>query len=36
VRCSPHLYGVLALDAVLWVKPLPLGTDGRHVFQAVR
>jgi uncharacterized protein (DUF952 family) len=28
----PHLYGVLALDAVLWVKPLPLGTDGRHVF----
>ena len=28
----PHLYGVLALDAVLWVKPLPLGADGRHVF----
>ncbi|MBX9773093.1 MAG: DUF952 domain-containing protein [Xanthobacteraceae bacterium] len=28
----PHLYGVLALDAVLWVKPLPLGGDGRHVF----
>jgi uncharacterized protein (DUF952 family) len=28
----PHLYGVLALDAVLWVKPLPLGADGRYVF----
>lgn len=28
----PHLYGVLTPDAVLWVKPLPLGTDGRHVF----
>jgi uncharacterized protein (DUF952 family) len=28
----PHLYGALSLDAVLWVKPLPLGTDGRHVF----
>jgi uncharacterized protein (DUF952 family) len=28
----PHLYGVLALDAILWVKPLPLGSDGAHVF----
>jgi uncharacterized protein (DUF952 family) len=28
----PHLYGVLATDTVLWVKPLPLGSDGRHVF----
>jgi uncharacterized protein (DUF952 family) len=28
----PHLYGPLALDAVLWVKALPLGGDGRHVF----
>jgi uncharacterized protein (DUF952 family) len=28
----PHLYGVLGMDAVLWVKPLPLGPDGRHVF----
>ena len=28
----PHLYGALPLPAVLWVKPLPLGTDGRHVF----
>ena len=28
----PHLYGSLPLDAVLWVKPLPLGADGRHVF----
>ncbi len=28
----PHLYGELPLDAVLWVKPLPLGPDGAHVF----
>jgi uncharacterized protein (DUF952 family) len=28
----PHLYGELPLDYVLWVKPLPLGADGRHVF----
>lgn len=28
----PHLYDALPLDAVLWVKPLPLGADGRHVF----
>ena len=28
----PHLYGTLPMSAVCWVKPLPLGTDGRHVF----
>jgi uncharacterized protein (DUF952 family) len=28
----PHLYGPLALDAVRWARPLPLGPDGRHVF----
>jgi uncharacterized protein (DUF952 family) len=28
----PHLYGPLRLDAVRWVRPLPLGLDGRHVF----
>jgi uncharacterized protein (DUF952 family) len=28
----PHLYGWLSMDAVRWVKPLPLGPDGRHVF----
>ncbi len=28
----PHLYGALPLDAVLWVRPLPLGADGRHHF----
>jgi uncharacterized protein (DUF952 family) len=28
----PHLYGTLPLGVVLWVKPLPLGRDGRHVF----
>ena len=28
----PHLYDVLPLAAVRWVKPLPLGIDQRHVF----
>jgi uncharacterized protein (DUF952 family) len=28
----PHLYGSLPLSAVGWVKPLPLGADGHHVF----
>ena len=28
----PHLYGTLPLAAVRWVKPLPLGPDGKHVF----
>jgi uncharacterized protein (DUF952 family) len=28
----PHLYGVLPLDAVVAVDPLPLGPDGRHQF----
>ena len=27
----PHLYGPLPLKAVRWVKPLPLGADGRHL-----
>ncbi len=26
----PHLYAPLDLAAVLWVKPMPLGPDGRH------
>jgi uncharacterized protein (DUF952 family) len=28
----PHLYGSLPLTAVLWVEPLPLGINRRHVF----
>lgn len=28
----PHLYGALPLAAVRWVRPLPRGGDGRHVF----
>ncbi|MGL4324313.1 MAG: DUF952 domain-containing protein [Beijerinckiaceae bacterium] len=28
----PHLYAPLTLSRVLWVKPLPLGTDGGHLF----
>ena len=30
----PHLHGRLPLDAVLSVRPLPLGADGRHVVPA--
>jgi uncharacterized protein (DUF952 family) len=28
----PHLYGPLPLSAVRWVRRLPLGPDGRHLF----
>jgi len=28
----PHLYAALAVDAALWVRPLPLAEDGRHRF----
>jgi uncharacterized protein (DUF952 family) len=28
----PHLYADLPLSAVVWVRPLPLGPDGLHVF----
>jgi uncharacterized protein (DUF952 family) len=28
----PHLYGALPLAAVVEVRDLPLGADGRHVF----
>lgn len=28
----PHLYGPLPLAAVLSVRPLPIGSDGNHVF----
>ena len=28
----PHLYAPLDLSAVRWVKPLPLGPSGRHLF----
>lgn len=28
----PHLYGILPLAAVRWVKPLRLDNDGAHAF----
>jgi uncharacterized protein (DUF952 family) len=28
----PHLYADLPVSAALWVKPLPLDDQGRHVF----
>lgn len=31
----PHLYAPLPLAAVRWVKPLPLGPDGRHRFPEI-
>lgn len=31
----PHLYGALPLAAVAWVKDLPLGSDGAHLFPAM-
>lgn len=30
----PHLYGEWRAADVAWVRPLPLGPDGRHVFPA--
>lgn len=30
----PHLYAPMPLSAVLWVRELPLGADGRHLFPA--
>jgi len=31
----PHLYAVLPLDAVAWVKPLPMKADGSHDFTGI-
>ena len=31
----PHLYGDLPMTAVRWVKPLPLGNHGQHLFPAL-
>jgi uncharacterized protein (DUF952 family) len=28
----PHLYATLPMSAVVWARPLPLGSDGAHVF----
>jgi uncharacterized protein (DUF952 family) len=30
----PHVYGVLAVSLVRWVKPMPLGAEG-HVFPEI-
>jgi len=30
----PHLYAAIDPSTALWVKPLPLGADGSHVFPA--
>ncbi|MGE0866823.1 MAG: DUF952 domain-containing protein [Vicinamibacterales bacterium] len=31
----PHLYGELPMTAVRWARPLPVGSDGMHVFPAL-
>ena len=28
----PHLYGELKTDLALWVKELPWGSEGKHLF----
>ncbi len=28
----PHLYSSMQVNSAVWVKELPLGEDGRHVF----
>lgn len=30
----PHLYAALDPAAAIWIEPLPLGSDGSHVFPA--
>ncbi len=32
----PHLYDTLSLEAVLWVAPLPLDANGRHVIPELK
>ena len=34
-RLFPHLYGDIPLNAVVWAEPLPLDTDGTHIFPAL-
>ena len=31
----PHLYGPLPAEAVVFVRDLPLGSDGRHLFPSL-
>lgn len=31
----PHLYGPLPVEAVVFVRDLPLGPDGRHLFPSL-
>ncbi len=31
----PHLYTALPMDAVAWVKPLPMKADGSHDFTGI-
>lgn len=31
----PHLYGTFAPETALWVRPLPLGPDGHHLFPEI-
>jgi uncharacterized protein (DUF952 family) len=32
----PHLYAALPMSAVVWSRPLPLGSDGGHVFGSLQ
>lgn len=31
-KLFPHLYGALEIEHVTWVRDLPLGADGNHIF----
>lgn len=31
----PHLYGTFSPNQIAWVKPLPLGADGNHIFPEI-
>jgi uncharacterized protein (DUF952 family) len=31
----PHLYAVMPMEAVVWVKPLPMKLDGSHDFTGI-
>ena len=32
----PHLYSDIPLSTVIWAEPLPLDTDGMHIFPDLR
>lgn len=31
----PHLYAPLPVSAAIWARPLPIASDGRHIFPGI-